>query len=154
MFKDYYAILGIPISSSPEEVRVAYRTLSKKWHPDLNPGIDTKEIMQDINEAYAILKEKSTRERYDLEYKRFIQQKFCREKKTWNYDYEVADEDLKADIDSARKYAHDLVSEFFSSLKLTSKDAALCAWENIKWYLLAVVMLSVISTIVLFFLQL
>lgn len=153
MFKDYYAILGISISSTHEEIRVAYYELSKKWHPDLNPGIDTKEIMQDINEAYAILKDSSKREMYNLEYNRFSQQKFYRKEKSWNYDYEVTDEDLKADIDSARKYAHDLVSEFFSSLKQTSKDAAVGAWENIKWVLLWVVMLSVISTIVLIFLQ-
>ena len=64
-FKDYYAILGISRYSTADEIRTAYRTLSKKWHPDLNPGQDVSQKMQDINEAYAILKDSVKKGRYD-----------------------------------------------------------------------------------------
>lgn len=59
MFKDYYKILGISRQASAQEIKSAYRTMSKKWHPDINPGMDVTSIMQDINEAYAILKDEN-----------------------------------------------------------------------------------------------
>ena len=61
MFKDYYQILGIPLTSSRQDIKNAYRQLSLKWHPDKNPGIDVTEIMQDINEAYKILYDEENR---------------------------------------------------------------------------------------------
>jgi curved DNA-binding protein CbpA len=71
MFKDYYQILGIPLTSSRQDIKNAYRQLSLKWHPDKNPGIDVTEIMQDINEAYKILYDEESRARYDIEYQIF-----------------------------------------------------------------------------------
>ena len=68
MLKDYYSILGISFNASDEEIKRAYRALSKRWHPDVNPGLDTTAIMQDINEAYYILKDSAMRVRYDAEY--------------------------------------------------------------------------------------
>ena len=59
MFKDYYQILEITQQASLSEIKQAYRAASKKWHPDVNPGKDTTQIMQDINEAYAILKDET-----------------------------------------------------------------------------------------------
>ena len=67
MFKDYYKILGVSEKASLNEIKTAYRQLSKKYHPDMNPGIDTTAWMQDINEAYAILKDETKRKRYDVE---------------------------------------------------------------------------------------
>lgn len=68
MLKDYYSILGISFNASDEEIKRAYRALSKRWHPDINPGLDTTSIMQDINEAYFILRDSSMRVKYDAEY--------------------------------------------------------------------------------------
>ena len=68
MLKDYYSILGISINASDEEIKRAYRALSKRWHPDMNPGLDTTAIMQDINEAYFILRDSAMRVKYDAEY--------------------------------------------------------------------------------------
>lgn len=68
MLKDYYSILGISFNASDEEIKWAYRALSKRWHPDVNPGLDTTAIMQDINEAYYILRDSAMRVRYDAEY--------------------------------------------------------------------------------------
>lgn len=36
--KDYYEILGVPRDASAQKIKRAYRELSKKWHPDKNPG--------------------------------------------------------------------------------------------------------------------
>lgn len=68
MLKDYYSILGISFNASDDEIKRAYRALSKRWHPDVNPGLDTTAIMQDINEAYCILRNPVMRARYDAEY--------------------------------------------------------------------------------------
>jgi len=67
--KDYYTILGIPPTASDGEIKKAYRQMCKKFHPDLNPDEDTKEKMQEINEAGEILLNKSKRRAYD-EYRR------------------------------------------------------------------------------------
>lgn len=65
MFKDYYEILDIDWHASQMEIKSAYRKQSMKWHPDRNPGLDVTAMMQDINEAYAILKDELKRERYN-----------------------------------------------------------------------------------------
>jgi curved DNA-binding protein CbpA len=68
VFKDYYALLAISASASAEEVKLAFRTQAIKWHPDKNPGLDTTRQMQEINEAYIILKDEEARAKYDREY--------------------------------------------------------------------------------------
>ena len=119
-FKDYYQILGIQVSASQEEIKKAYRRESRKWHPDVNPGVDVTEKMQDINEAYAILKDEEKRKRYDAEYRRFIVST-----PTVNpSDFEVQDENLKSDMESAREYAQQLVKDFVDSFADSTKTAA------------------------------
>lgn len=51
----YYKILGIKNNSSKSEIKKAYRKLSKKYHPDVNPSDEAKEKMSEINDAYEIL---------------------------------------------------------------------------------------------------
>ena len=43
MFKDYYAVLDISSSASLQEIKSAYYTQSKKWHPDINKSEEAKE---------------------------------------------------------------------------------------------------------------
>ncbi|MDV3560787.1 hypothetical protein CMU69_14745 [Elizabethkingia anophelis] len=69
--KDYYKILEISATASLDEIQSAYRNASRKWHPDRNSGMDTTSQMQEINEAYRILKDEESRKRYDDEYNRF-----------------------------------------------------------------------------------
>lgn len=58
MSKNYYDILQVNQNASPEIIEKAYKTLAKKYHPDLQPEENKKqaeEILKDINEAYKIL---------------------------------------------------------------------------------------------------
>ena len=65
--KDYYKILNLSTSKvTTEEIKVAYRAAAKKYHPDVNVG-DTlaEEKIKDINEAYRVLSEPSSKRKYD-----------------------------------------------------------------------------------------
>ncbi|WP_353096089.1 molecular chaperone DnaJ [Tissierella praeacuta] len=64
--RDYYEILGIEKNASEDEIKKAYRSLAKKYHPDLNP--DNKEAeakFKEANAAYEILSDPEKRSRYD-----------------------------------------------------------------------------------------
>lgn len=73
MFKDYYKILGISRSASEEEIRRAYYKMSQKWHPDKHPNMDFTDKMQEINEAYSVLKSGYKKAQYDREYDSFYE---------------------------------------------------------------------------------
>ena len=69
---DPYSVLGIPRNASDEEIKKAYRSLSRKYHPDANPGDrECEKRFQAINEAYSILSSPEKRKKYDAEYRRF-----------------------------------------------------------------------------------
>lgn len=146
MFKDYYKILGITPAATQEEIKKAYRSQSLQWHPDKNPGMDTTAKMQDINEAYNILKDAATRERYDAEYARFSSTRFEQQKSAPKAEanYDIKDDTLKEDIKEARKAAEDYVREFYASLKKDSKKAVRGAWDEMKGYLIFSVIMSFI----------
>lgn len=67
IFKDYYKILGFETSRvTIEEVKIAFREQAKKYHPDLNEGSgNAEERFKDINEAYRILSNPSSKRKYD-----------------------------------------------------------------------------------------
>ena len=149
MFKDYYQILDIDPDSTTEEIRKAYKAASMKYHPDSNPGKDTTSQMQDINEAYAILKDDEKRSRYDQEYKRFRQETTTiPEPKTtsWTYSsYDIKDENVKRDVDDAREYARSLVEEFMQSLKRNTKVAVQAAGEELKSWVVVLIIMTILG---------
>ena len=61
--RDYYEVLGIPKSASADEIKKAYRLLSKKHHPDKEGG--NEETFKEISEAYSVLSDKDKRAKYD-----------------------------------------------------------------------------------------
>ena len=65
--KNYYKMLGVSRTASPEEISAAKNRLAKKYHPDANMknGIDTTRKMQQILEAYRILSDPKKRASYD-----------------------------------------------------------------------------------------
>ena len=64
--RNYYEILGVTKKSSSEDVKRAYRSLARKYHPDRNPGNKlAEEKFKDINEAYEVLSDATKRAQFD-----------------------------------------------------------------------------------------
>ncbi len=64
--KDYYEILGVQRTVTEKELKVAFRRLAMKYHPDKNPDNKQAEIQfKEIGEAYDILKDEQKRAAYD-----------------------------------------------------------------------------------------
>ncbi len=64
--RDYYEILGVSKTATPEEVKKAYRMLAIKFHPDKNPNDPTaEEKFKEAAEAYEVLSNGEKRQRYD-----------------------------------------------------------------------------------------
>ena len=137
MFKDYYKILNVNSNASQKEIKAAFRKQSKKWHPDKNQDTDTTERMQDINEAYIILKDPEARKKYDKEYEKFKESKtYRRENKNGREDkdsdrggysyegYKVSDETLEEWIQNAKRQAVELAKQGLKELGEVSYEAA------------------------------
>lgn len=65
MFIDYYAILRIHDNANQSEIKIAFRNLAKEYHPDKNHSADAHEQFILIFEAYEVLKDPVSREKYD-----------------------------------------------------------------------------------------
>ena len=63
--RDYYEILGVPRNADSDSVRNAYRSLAKRYHPDINKEPGAEEHFKEINEAYGVLSDEQRRAAYD-----------------------------------------------------------------------------------------
>jgi len=63
--RDYYEILGIQKNASDEDIKKAYRSLAKKYHPDLNKEPGAEEKFKEVQEAYDVLSDTNKRSQYD-----------------------------------------------------------------------------------------
>ncbi len=64
-FKDYYQILGVSHSASPEDIKKAYRKLARRYHPDVSKEPDAARRMAEVNEAHTVLSDPEKRAAYD-----------------------------------------------------------------------------------------
>lgn len=60
---NYYKVLGISEKANQNDIKKAFRTLAKKYHPDSTKG--KEEQFKEINEAYQVLSDESIKQEYD-----------------------------------------------------------------------------------------
>lgn len=102
-FKDYYKVLELENSKvTIEQIRKAYRKQAKKYHPDVNIGSKlAEEKIKDINEAYKILSNSSTKRKYD---------------RTWNYT--IGNRQKKMRQKTSGEMAGDFFGMFFGNSQI------------------------------------
>jgi DnaJ-class molecular chaperone len=125
MFLDYYAILEVDESASFQEIKTAFKKQAVKWHPDKNIPLDTTQQMQEINEAYLLLKDTEAKARYDSQYAHFKKFKQAQQepkhhetRQTYTYkDYQSSDDVLNNWMRNAQKQAVDLAKQSIQDFK-------------------------------------
>jgi curved DNA-binding protein len=63
--EDYYEALGVPRDASAEDIRRAYRSLARHYHPDINKEPGAEDRFKEMSEAYDVLRDPEKRARYD-----------------------------------------------------------------------------------------
>ncbi|WP_338984150.1 DnaJ domain-containing protein [Spiroplasma endosymbiont of Othius punctulatus] len=63
--RDYYEVLGVSKSVTDDELKKAYRSLAKKYHPDVSKEENAEEKFKEVGEAYEVLSNSEKRARYD-----------------------------------------------------------------------------------------
>ncbi len=111
MKKDYYELLGVSRDAGEEEIKRAYYSLAKKYHPDMNPENrkEAEEKFKEISEAYEVLMDKEKRRLYDTYGYEGVSQRFGPQGFTWQ-DFTHADvfRDIFGDFD---------LDDLFSSIR-------------------------------------
>lgn len=64
-YKDYYKIMGLGRDADAKDIKMAYRRLARKYHPDLNKQAGAEEQFKELGEAYEVLKDPEKRKIYD-----------------------------------------------------------------------------------------
>ncbi len=134
MAENYYDILGVQKTASMEEIKIAFRKLALLYHPDKNPN--TKELFVKILNAYEILSDPISREKYD---KGLFNNKSPSLKRKDKWD--VTDEDERK-----RKF----YKEYFEKLKQEYNkekqkyEQEIKTYDEWKYWFLAIIICSVL----------
>jgi len=64
-YKDYYNVMGVSRDASAKDIKLAYRRLARKYHPDISKEPQAEEKFKEVGEAYEVLKDPEKRKVYD-----------------------------------------------------------------------------------------
>ncbi|MCB2188339.1 MAG: J domain-containing protein [Deltaproteobacteria bacterium] len=80
MAKNYYQVLGVEKTATPEELKKAYRKLALQYHPDRNKdNPEAEEKFKEINEAYAVLSDPEKKKQFDTFGSQGFRQRYSQE---------------------------------------------------------------------------
>lgn len=63
--KNYYKVMGLESNATDKEIKLAYRRLARKYHPDISKELNAEERFKEVGEAYEVLKDPQKRQVYD-----------------------------------------------------------------------------------------
>ena len=63
--RDYYDVLGVTRNATAQEIKRAYRTKARTYHPDVNNDTGAEDEFKDVNEAHEVLSNADRRAAYD-----------------------------------------------------------------------------------------
>jgi curved DNA-binding protein CbpA len=139
--QDPYAVLQVARNAEPEVVAAAYRSLARKYHPDGNRSAKSTQRMQEINEAYEILRDPAKRRRYDRANRQPRGQILWRTEESMYWSGEMEGEestDWASSYARRRAHPHPIPRKGFLEKNLGCVAYALFA-GFVAWYVLAMV---------------
>jgi len=114
-FKDYYTIMGLARDASADDIKRAYRKLSRKYHPDVSKEANAEARFKELGEAYEVLKDPEKRAAYDQLGPNWKEGQDFRPPPGWNAGAEHAGRSAEWDFGAADGDAGDY-SDFFETL--------------------------------------
>ena len=112
-FKDYYTLMGVARDASPDDVKRAYRKLSRKYHPDVSKEKNAEARFKEIGEAYEVLKDPEKRAAYNQLGANWKEGQEFRPPPEWNAGSEHAGKGAQWETNRAGAGDH---SDFFETL--------------------------------------
>lgn len=130
MDKDYYKIMGVNEDASEKDIKMAYRKLARKYHPDISKELDAEERFKEMGEAYEVLKDPAKRAEYDKfrknkDFNQQAQYTYWRPEETEQYYTSHINEDLFETLFGHSRYRQQPMTgqDYHGKINLTLEEA-------------------------------
>lgn len=133
MRPDYYAILEVSRTASPEEIKSSFRRLAMKFHPDKNPGFEDK--FRSVLEAYDVLVDPEKKRKYDsgrYYFEHYRKSAPAKTSKNKQKDYSFTDEQFWERQEFAKKYREQ------HRQKQAEETASLPSYSDFKYIMISI----------------
>lgn len=160
MEKNYYEILEVDKNASDEIIEKAYKTLVKKYHPDLQKNSKNQNKMQQINEAYEILSNDFKRREYDEkiqkqsvpieEYNKVIQENNKLKKDlrmAANQDNKIRNQNQFEEMSIVQRYYQQIKKATKQTQMQSNRINTSISFEKVKKIIVGIIIFSIIGII-------
>lgn len=158
--KNYYEILEVDKNASDEIIEKAYKTLVKKYHPDLQKNSKNQNKMQQINEAYEILSNDFKRREYDEkiqkqsvpieEYNKVIQENNKLKKDLRmiaNQDNKIRNQNQFEEMSIVQRYYQQIKKATKQTQMQSNRINTSISFEKVKKIIVGIIIFSIIGII-------
>ena len=158
--KNYYEILEVDKNASEEVIEKAYKTLAKKYHPDLQNNSNCQDKMRQINEAYEILSNDFKRREYDEkiqkqsvpieEYNKVIQENNKLKKDlrmVANQDNKIRNQNQFEEMSIVQRYYQQIKKATKQTQMQSNRINTSISFEKVKKIIVGIIIFSIIGII-------